>query len=207
MKITENVYLLDSTAPSYTYLITGKENTLIDTGIGFRRKGLLKDIEALNIPLQSIKHIYITHNDVDHIGNAAIIQELTGAALWASSEDIPFITGEKERYGKKKIISKIIRTKKPEAITPFAANEALIDIRVLPAPGHTPGHVCFLYGDVLFAGDLLENKGGKLYAFHPSANWDHELLLRSLKEIYNYDFKWVCPAHGSPVLRQDYIIQ
>lgn len=77
MKIEENVYALESTKGSYAYLINDKEMILIDTGNPRKFKNILKEIESLNIKPKNIKHILLTHHDVDHIGNAALLQEET----------------------------------------------------------------------------------------------------------------------------------
>ena len=201
MKITGNVYLLPSTRFSRVYLVTGNENTLIDTGLSYNLRGILKDLDTLLVPLSSIRHIYLSHHDIDHIGNAAALQNLCGAKLYAPKEDIPYIMGEKEREGFKKTAGKIMRVKKPENIRPFVSGEVLNGIRVIPTPGHTPGHVCFLYSDVLFAGDLLYNKKRKLVPYNPAMDWDYNRLKQSIREVYDYPFKWVCPAHSAPCLR------
>ncbi len=205
MKIIDNVYRLDSTYASYVYLIKGRENTLIDTGMPFNRMGLLKDLNTLGVEPGSIRHIYITHNDVDHIGNAAHLQALSGARLWASKADISYITGEKERPGFKKHVGRIFRVKKPKSIEAFVPGEIINGIQVLPAPGHTIGHVCFLYEDVLFAGDLFENKRKGLIPYPAPWTWDYEMLLQSIKNVYAYPFTWICPAHGQAAKRGDII--
>ncbi len=138
----------------------------------------------------------LTHHDLDHIGNAFMLQKLTKAKLWASSEDIPFIMGNKERPGIKKIFASIFPVKKPEEIQPYNKDVKIGDIEIIK----TPGHVSILYKDVLFAGDLVKCKSGKLIAF-PNMNFDEELLRKSIKSITSIPFKWVCPAHGEPVER------
>ncbi|MDF2686641.1 MAG: hydrolase [Clostridia bacterium] len=199
MKINDKVYLLESSRGSYVYLIKGNELTLIDTGLSFMGKGIINELAKMNINLQDIKHILLTHHDLDHIGNAVMLQRLTGAKLWASQEDIPYITGSKQRYGFKKYLSYIFRVKKPENVISYKKNEKVAGIEIIPTPGHTPGHVCLLFEDVLFAGDLVDNHKGKLSHYPSNWNWDTSLLPNSIKTISNYSFKWVCPAHGRPI--------
>lgn len=195
MEIEENVYALESTKGSYAYLINDKETILIDTGNSGKFKNILKEIESLNINPKSIKHILLTHHDVDHIGNATLLQKETGATLWASKKDIPYILGDKSRPGIKKLVSLIMRVKKPEKIESY--NEQKIDdIRIIPTPGHTPGHVSFLYKDILFAGDLVRNSNGVLKKLPKIGNSDEKSLIESILKMSEYSFKWVCPAHG-----------
>jgi glyoxylase-like metal-dependent hydrolase (beta-lactamase superfamily II) len=198
MKIEENIYALESTKGSYAYLINDKETILIDTGNPGKVKNILKEIESLNINPKNIKHILLTHHDVDHIGNAALLQKETGAILWASKEDIPYILGDKSRPGIKKVASLILRSKKPEKIKSYNGQE-INDIKIIQTPGHTPGHVSFLYKDILFAGDLVRNANGVLKKQPKMGNSDDKSLNESIHKMSEYSFKWVCPAHGEPL--------
>jgi glyoxylase-like metal-dependent hydrolase (beta-lactamase superfamily II) len=203
MKISDRVYALDSTKGAYAYIILGEETTLIDTGLSFKGNSLLKELSSMKIRLQDIKHILLTHYDLDHIGNAARLAELTGAKLWASSVDRPYILGEIDRPGFKKFLPYIFRVKKPKNITPYPQDGKLGDITVIPTPGHTPGHVCLLLEDILFAGDLIENTKGSLVSYPSPWNWNTPVLKSSIKKIAHYPFKWICPAHGNPIERDN----
>jgi hypothetical protein len=113
MKIKDNVYLLDASRVSHVYLIADGEITLVDTGLSFMGKGIVREIESMGIELPQIRHILLTHHDVDHVGNLSLFSRLTGAEVWASREDIPVITGEKERHGFKKYIKHIFPQNAP----------------------------------------------------------------------------------------------
>ncbi len=203
MKVTDDVHGLDSTKGNYAYLILGEEKILIDTGRPGQEKGILKELKAMNINPEDIKHILITHHDIDHIGNLALLEKETGASAWASKEDIPYINGEKNREGIKRFLSYIMRVKKPEKVNPYHEDHKIGDISVIPTPGHTPGHVCLLYKDVLFAGDLVRTSKGQIEPMQSFINWDTDLSLGSIKIIGDLPFKWICPAHGEPVERTD----
>lgn len=199
MKISDDVYVLDSTKGSYVYVITGIENVLIDTGLPWKGKSIIKELQSIGIEFQNIKHILLTHHDIDHIGNALMLQQLTGAEIWASKEDIPYITGEINRYGFKKYFKYIFKVKSPQNIKTFIPGRSINGIEIIPTPGHTPGHVCLLYKDILFAGDLVENKKGKLRPYPSLWNWNNSIMMESIKKISNLNFKWICPAHGIPM--------
>ncbi len=200
MQIEENVYSLESTKGSYVYLIKDDNGSiLIDTGNPGKGKDILKELESLNIKPGDIKHILFTHHDVDHVGNAAFLQKETKATLWATKEDLPYILENKSRPGLKKLVSILMRAEKPEKIEVYE-NQKIDDIEVILTPGHTPGHVCLHYKDILFAGDLVRSTNGKL-AKLPSVlsklmNWDENILEESINKMDQYSFKWVCPAHG-----------
>jgi len=203
LKVTDDVYALGSTKGNYAYLILGEEIILVDTGRPGQGKGILKELKSMNIKPEDIKHILITHHDIDHIGNLALLEKQTGASIWASKEDIHYIYGDKSRPGIKRFVSLIMRAKKPGKINEYNENQEMGDIEVIPTPGHTPGHVCLLYKDVLFVGDLVKTSKGQLSTLASFMNWDDSLLRESINNISNYDFEWICPAHGEPVERNN----
>lgn len=200
MKISDNVYVLKSTKGSYAYLIKDKEFTLIDTGFTWAGRRLLNELQKIGINPADIKHVLLTHHDLDHIGNVSMLQKLSGAIVWASKEDIPYIKGELKRPGIKKLFSVINKVAKPDNIKEYDTNNKLGEISIIPTPGHTPGHVCILYKDCLFAGDLVKNKNGKLIPY-PNLNWDVAKLKESIGKVGQLSFKWVCVAHGEPIER------
>ncbi|UTB32478.1 MAG: MBL fold metallo-hydrolase [Methanobacterium sp. ERen5] len=202
MKIAKNVYALESTKGSYSYLIIDKEPILVDTGYPGKFEDILKEINSLNLDPKSIKHIFLTHHDVDHVGNAALLQKETSATLWASKHDIPYILGDRGRPGIKKLISFIMRPKKPEKIQAYP-DTILEDIQIISTPGHTPGHVSLLYKDILFVGDLVGNTNGKLKKPPKFGNSNNKSIDESIIKMNEYDFKWICPAHGEPLELKD----
>ncbi len=203
MKIMENVYALDSTGGSYCYIIRNGETILIDTCFPGKGKAILAELKSMGIEPADVKHIFITHNDIDHIGNASMLQKATNALLWASKEDIPYINGEIKRPGTKKILSTLIKIEVPEKLNPYPENQKIGDIQIIPTPGHTPGHVCLLYRNVLFAGDLVVGSKGKLMPSPWFMTWNKNILRESIEKMAGYSFKWVCPAHGKPIERGD----
>lgn len=200
MQIIKDVYMLESTKGSYAYLINGEEPVLIDTCFPGKSKQIIKEMSDLGI---SPKHIFLTHHDVDHIGNAKALQEFTGAKLWSTKEDLPFINGEKNRSGIKRIVQSIIRVEKPNVGELFTDKQDFLCVEVIFTPGHTPGHVCFLYNKILFAGDLLSNRNGTVKLLPRFGNWNNEILKSSVEKIKLLDFDWLCPAHGEPIQRKN----
>lgn len=64
---------------------------LIDTGMPGHAEQILSELRGLGISPCDIRAIFLTHHDVDHIGNAEYLRQATGAELWAPKEDIPYI--------------------------------------------------------------------------------------------------------------------
>jgi glyoxylase-like metal-dependent hydrolase (beta-lactamase superfamily II) len=56
---------------------------------------------------------------------------------------------------------------------------------------------------VLFAGDLVMLMNGQLRPTAALLNSNTDQLRESIRMMASYSFRWICPAHGSPVERGD----
>lgn len=205
MKISDEVYALDSTEGNYVYIILDDEMTLIDTGLPKNGKDILKELKSMDIKPYDIQHILITHDDVDHVGSLALLEKATEAKILASKEDIPHIIGEMNRHVIKRILNFIVKLKKPENIYPYPEHGMIGNIEVINTPGHTVGHVCLLYKDIMFVGDLFRTKDGEIVKGPSFANWNNSIIKESIIKIDQYDFEWICPAHGEPIKRDGHL--
>jgi glyoxylase-like metal-dependent hydrolase (beta-lactamase superfamily II)/ferredoxin len=73
------------------------------------------------------------------------------------------------------------------------------DLVAIPTPGHTRGHVVFLYRNkFLFTGDHLAWSPSRktLTAFRSVAWYSWAEQTRSMEKLLAYDFQWVLPGHG-----------
>jgi len=78
------------------------------------------------------------------------------------------------------------------------------DFLAIPTPGHTRGHVVFLYKNrFLFTGDHLAWSPNQqtLTAFRTVAWYSWPKQIESMEKLVSYDFEWVLPGHG--LLHQD----
>jgi glyoxylase-like metal-dependent hydrolase (beta-lactamase superfamily II) len=198
MKITENVYMLDSVKGSHVFLITGVENVLIDTGMSGNAPKIIGELKTLGIDIKSVGKILLTHHDVDHIGSAKALQDASGAEVWAPAGDVPFITGTKKRPGFKRFVSSLMRTPPPVVTGTYDSRTDFSGIKAIVAPGHTPGHTIFLYGGAVFAGDLLQTRGGIVNILPGFMNWNAETARTSVGVLKILNFDWLLPAHGGP---------
>jgi glyoxylase-like metal-dependent hydrolase (beta-lactamase superfamily II)/ferredoxin len=74
------------------------------------------------------------------------------------------------------------------------------DLLAIPTPGHTRGHMVFLYKQrFLFTGDHLAWSPGRqtLTAFPSVAWYSWAKQTESMIRLANYDFEWVLPGHGN----------
>jgi glyoxylase-like metal-dependent hydrolase (beta-lactamase superfamily II)/ferredoxin len=73
------------------------------------------------------------------------------------------------------------------------------DLLAIPTPGHTRGHVVFLYRrKFLFTGDHLawSPQRKTLTAFRSVAWYSWPEQIRSMEKLLDYEFEWVLPGHG-----------
>lgn len=162
-------------------------NILIDTGLPESRSGMtVKRLASLGVNPESISRIYITHSHFDHIGG---LLDETGNAIYPaaevyiSSREMAFMEGSmaeftsqlKQAYGDRLIV--------------FEPGELLPDgFLAIDAPGHTPGHVVYRIGNLLFAGDILHGMALQLVDPEICANFDADkaLAIRSRRNILEY---------------------
>jgi glyoxylase-like metal-dependent hydrolase (beta-lactamase superfamily II)/ferredoxin len=73
------------------------------------------------------------------------------------------------------------------------------DLIAIPVPGHTRGHMVFLYQNkFLFTGDHLawSPNRNSLIAFRSACWYSWTEQTRSMEKLLDYDFEWVLPGHG-----------
>ncbi|GHP00456.1 MBL fold metallo-hydrolase [Reticulibacter mediterranei] len=201
MEIIKDIHLLQTTKGSYAYLVLGDEPILIDTSFPGRAPAIVAELEKLGMKPTDIAHILLTHHDGDHIGNAHALQQASGAQVWASHEDLPYILKQRSASGFRRVLQTVVRTNLPRVDHTYVWGQKIGKIEVIPTPGHTPGHVSFLYEETLFSGDLVVSSKNKLRPAPALLTWNKTALKRSLSAIKKREFLWVCPAHGEPIQR------
>lgn len=74
------------------------------------------------------------------------------------------------------------------------------DFTLIPAPGHTEGHMMMLYKNkYLFSGSSLAFEAGesKLELCDPLSTWySYEEQIMSMEKLLNFEFEWLLPVHG-----------
>jgi glyoxylase-like metal-dependent hydrolase (beta-lactamase superfamily II) len=205
MKIAPGVYRLEQSRFSHIYYLSDEE-VLIDTGLPFHAEAVLDELKTLG---GRVKTILLTHHDVDHAGNVRRIEEAAGAAVYIGKEDTPFLSGEKHRPGRKRIIEMFLHVAPPLAYNTFSeeAYSRLGNVDIFHTPGHTPGHSVFRYNNILFSGDLFCEKNGHIVEMSSAMNWDNTAARRSLMLLTELEFEIACPSHGEPVNKERLLAQ
>lgn len=197
MKVTDTVFKLESTKGAYAYLIIDNGITLIDTGMSKQGEKILKELKENNFKNNDIKTILLTHHDVDHIGNVELISNKVKCNIYIDEHDLPYGLGKKKRPGIKRIISMIYRCKVPKN-TKKLSSYPFNYIDYMHTPGHTPGHNCFVYKNVMFVGDLVKEKNDVVSLTPSIMAWNKTELIYSCITLPMDRIQWICPAHGEP---------
>jgi hydroxyacylglutathione hydrolase len=113
-----------------------------------------------------LSHILLTHHHYDHIQGVAALKNRYGAVVIGARRDVHRLPPLDSAVGE------------GDELTWGA-----LCVRVWETPGHTTGHVVYLVGDALFAGDTLFSYGcGRLFEGTPSMMWKSLKRLRALPE-------------------------
>lgn len=144
--------------------------------------------------------ILVTHAHVDHIGGVADLAEATGAPVHMPEGE----RAELERPRDWSQYGYALRPWTPDVT--LAGGEALelagLALEVIPVPGHSPAHVAFATGGLLFSGDVLF-RGSVGRTDFPGSSWDTLLAsIRTLVERLPGDTV-VYSGHGPPTTIAD----
>lgn len=160
---------------------------MIDAGYNYAR--LQEKMGWLDLDPASVRQIFLTHQDTDHVGALETDSEqlFRGATIYVSEEENRYLTGEVRRrvmHGLYKLPP--VRTDNPKILLRDGEVVRIGDIKVecLLVPGHTWGHMVYLVDDAyLFTGDTIwfGTDGG--YSFLSTLAEDNKLAVRSLEKL------------------------
>jgi len=181
LQLEDNVYFCGFTSESsfgaWSYLITRPEseggNILIDSP-RFASQ-LVKRIEAMG----GVSRMLLTHKD-----------DVAAHKLFREKFDCERLMHADDGAGRLGV-EQVISGEEPVQLDD--------DLLVIPTPGHTRGHVVFLYRNkFLFTGDHLAWSPTRqtLTAFRSVSWYSWPEQTRSMEKLLNYEFEWVLPGHG-----------
>jgi len=192
-----NVYLIDG----------GSEFLLIDIGFIEAVDEIVDLIRQMDFNLSTCKMVIATHADADHIQGVAHSKELLRTKVAAHPLSVAAIESGDEILTYATIKAQNIEIPMPPCKIDLLLNEgdeiAVGDLRlsVWHTPGHTPGHLSFKMGNLLFSGDNIYKDScvGVIDAHHGSNIPD---FVKSLNRILADDSEFLLPSHG-PCFRRD----
>lgn len=118
----------------------GEECVLVDPG--FQPEEILEQVRC---KCKKVAAILLTHGHFDHVGGVKHIARETGCPVYIHEADVTLPSQHTDgaiyhtqTYGEGDVL-----------------HIAGMEFKVLHTPGHTPGCVCLLCGDVMLSGDTL----------------------------------------------------
>ncbi|MDO8614121.1 MAG: MBL fold metallo-hydrolase [Dehalococcoidia bacterium] len=196
------------------FLAADEELTLIDSGLPKKEETILKALRHLGGKPKDLRHIAVTHHHADHCGSLAALAEATGAATYIHRLDAPIVAGDQPRPGPNpasmagKVLGPLIMRLPANNPRPVRVAHELEGGEELPAagglsvvftPGHTAGHVSYLWprhGGVLFAGDAAGNLFGRLGKPLGMFTEDMAQAKESIRKLAELEFDAACFGHG-----------
>jgi glyoxylase-like metal-dependent hydrolase (beta-lactamase superfamily II) len=192
------------------YVVDDAESgvTVIDAGLPGTTRRVVELLQQIGRSPKDVRHILITHTDIDHVGDLKALVNMTGARVYASAESQTYLRRRRipphlhfpTKYVAGTVAFFVLRVVQVDQVVaegdvlPIAGG-----IRVLATPGHTPDHVSYFWEreQLLFAGDLFRNETGELDFMRKTSTHDSGTLQRSADRVRALKPAIVCPGHGS----------
>lgn len=138
---------------SNTYIIENQKNCAV-IDCGNRPKDILRVIKDKNL---TVKYIILTHGHIDHILYAGELKNETGALLCIHHDDLSLYSDSTvngyDLFGFNIDVLKLPPDYFIKDGDKLPLGDSLLEI--IHTPGHSPGGVCVLFGNMLFTGDTL----------------------------------------------------
>lgn len=211
VEIMQGIHQVDGVnANSYLIQESNGSLTLIDSGMSTNGKKIIEYVKTnLSKQPSDLKTVIITHSHVDHIRGASAIKKATGAKIAIHEEDAEFLSGKKKLPPPKgamglvfRLLSVFLRSPATVPDLRLKENDSVgSSLVVVHTPGHTPGSIS-LYDrgrKLIFVGDAITNRGGKLQGSIRQFTVDIPEADRSVEKISMLDFEYLLSGHGEPV--------
>jgi glyoxylase-like metal-dependent hydrolase (beta-lactamase superfamily II) len=172
----------DARASGYV-LVRGGEATIIDTGPWCTVEVIEAALSAVGLDWAAVGSVIITHKHPDHwVGLSTAFALGQEAAIFAGAPDIPHIGS-------------------PRPVKPVGAGDRVMDLAIIPTPGHTPGHIAVhdAAAGVLVVGDAVYASDAGVLDMLPSSE-DLTRARASLGSLVDLSFDTLLPGHGFPII-------
>ena len=223
MKLAKNVALLPigrEGAGKLNLVLAWDEShlILIDAGVPGQTDAIAKAIADQGFRAEDLTHIFITHQDWDHVGCVNDLKKLAPSLkVVAHTYEAPYIDGRVqpiklaarlEQYDSmsQEQQEMVDSWKHIYANSPIPVTDPVQDGQVFPicggieivhVPGHTPGHIAVYFQEskIIVVGDAANIKDGKLVGSNPVFTHDMALADKSVDKIKGYDLSGIVTYH------------
>ena len=205
-EVAPNVHAIQLLRVKVHAILEDEGVSLIDTGYAGSLPRLTKALADLGRTVADVRRVICTHGHPDHAGGARALADLGVEVL------IHPVEAANMELGLREVIRQPSRGRIFAAMTPpLPAFTALEDGDILPVldglevihtPGHTPGSVC-LYArqrGVLFVGDVLQRRFGRVSAASGLYSDDPTMARSSLQRLADLDVKTLIFSHYPPLV-------
>ena len=193
----------------------GGDLTLVDTLFDKDGARVLEQIARIGHDSRDLKRIVITHAHRSHLGGLRTLREATGATVLAHPWEADIIAGERKAQPVSLLPKRPYRTYFPFQFASslglgahpacpvdehVAGGDRVGPLLVLDAPGHSPGHLAFLWEDrrTLVAGDAIATWPSLLPGW-PSFTLNERKHRDSLRVLAETEPQVVGVGHGPPI--------
>jgi glyoxylase-like metal-dependent hydrolase (beta-lactamase superfamily II) len=195
-------------------LETNGELTLVDTLFESDARGVLEAIRKLGRSPRDVKRIVLTHAHRSHLGGLATLKRETGATVLGHEWEADVVSGDRpaQPVG--------LKPTAPLRTYPFQVGiflnrpkhrpcpldesvgegDAVGPLRVIHAPGHSPGHLAFAWPErqLLIAGDAIAT-WPRFEAGWPAFTLNPEQHTESIRRLAELEAAIVGVGHGDPI--------
>jgi hydroxyacylglutathione hydrolase len=211
VEITTGIHRIDGVRGVNCYLvITETQMLLIDTGFPGNGKRIIDYVKGLGKNPSHIDYVILTHADIDHIGSAAEIKQMTDAKLVIHAGDALVLSGKSEFKTIKgppgmlvKLLYSLLRFHPVEADVILKEDSGMEGFQVIHTPGHTNGSISlYLPGRAVFVGDALRSdfRGNPYPVRRGIFSLDLTQAKASVMAISELEFDILLPGHGAPLI-------
>lgn len=209
MEIFPHLHWLNLGSVNVYLLVEEAGLTLIDTGIPRSEGKILAYVRQLGHEAADIKHIILTHADIDHAGSAKALLEATGAQGWAGAQSAALMAeglAPKHGFWPIDFFGRWWRY----AAVPSAQLKILEDGQTLPlwggltvlfTPGHTADHLSLISAStgVALVGDALNTRGDELQLTPKAITFDMAAARQSAAKLLRHPLTLFACGHGTPL--------
>jgi glyoxylase-like metal-dependent hydrolase (beta-lactamase superfamily II) len=201
--IKPNIVAVSAAGMSVYAARIGSKVVLFDTGGDPDGHPVDAALGALGAGRGDVTDIFITHAHSDHTAGAALFSQ---AKVHLGAADVPVASKKSDPPNlAPRIMAKVLSAPAVNVTDPMVG-VVTVDlgggktVKAIPVPGHTPGSYVFLYDGVLFSGDAMVFKQGRLDRapkfFDADPDGAKTALVALKQQLAGADVDVVCTGHG-----------